>query len=66
MYTGEAIVKEGQYAYKYVVLEGRSVNDTVLDASFASTRQEYHAFVYLRDQAFQVDKLVSVSSLVSE
>ncbi len=66
MYTGEAIVKEGQYAYKYVVLEGNSINDTVLDASFASTRQEYHALVYLRDQAFQVDKLVSVSTTISE
>jgi hypothetical protein len=65
-YIGEAIVKEGQYAYKYVVLEENSVNDTVLDASFASTRQEYHALIYLRDHAFQVDRLVSVSTTVSE
>jgi hypothetical protein len=66
MYVGQAIVKEGQYAYKYVVLEGRGVNDTILDASFASTRQEYHALIYLRDQAFQVDRLVGVSTMVSE
>lgn len=66
MYTGEVIVKEGQYAYKYVVLEGNSINDTVLDASFASTRQEYHALVYLRDQAFQVDRLVSVTTIISD
>jgi len=66
MYIGEAVVKEGQYAYKYAVLEGNRVNDTLLDASFASTRQEYHALVYLRDQTFQVDRLVGVSHIISD
>ena len=63
LFTGQAIVKEGQYAYKYVVLQSNIIDDTILDASFASTIHEYHALVYLRDLNFQVDRLVSVSKV---
>jgi hypothetical protein len=66
MYTGQAIIKEGSYSYKYVTLEGNRVNDTILDASFASTRQEYHALVYQRDHTFLYDRLVSVANTTSE
>ena len=65
LFTGQAIIKEGQYAYKYVVLQSNVIDDTILDASFASTRHEYHALVYLRDMNFQVDRLVSVSTIQS-
>lgn len=65
-YTGEAIVKEGSYAYKYVTLDGRRVNDTYFDASFASTMQEYHTFVYRRDQTFQYDRLIEVERFFSD
>lgn len=66
MYTGQAVIKEGSYSYKYVTLEGNRVNDTILDASFASTRQEYHALVYQRDYTFLYDRLVSVANVLSE
>lgn len=66
MYTGEVIIKEGTYTYKYVTLEGNRVNNAVFDASFASTRQEYHTLVYHRDHTFQYDRLVSVTRVQSE
>ena len=65
LFTGQAIVKEGQYAYKYVVMQSNIIDDTILDASFASTIHEYHALVYLRYLNFQVDRLVSVSKVES-
>lgn len=65
-YTGQALAKEGQYAYKYVIVEGQRVNDVYFDASFASTRQEYHTMVYRRDQTFQFDRLIAVESIFSE
>lgn len=43
------IIKEGSYAYKYVLVEDNRVNDLAMDDSFVRTRQEYHAFVYYRD-----------------
>jgi hypothetical protein len=66
MYTGQAVIKEGSYSYKYVTLEGNRVNDTVLDASFASTRQEYHALIYQRDHTFLYDRLISVAQITSQ
>jgi len=66
VYTGQALVKEGQYAYKYVTVDGQRVNDVYFDASFASTRQEYHTLVYKRDQTFQFDRLLEIESLFSE
>lgn len=65
-FTTEAIVKEGQYSYKYVSLEGNRLNDLRFDASFASTVQEYHTLVYQRDQTFQIDRLVAIQRLFSE
>lgn len=43
------IIKEGSYAYKYVLVDGNKINDLAMDDSFVRTRQEYHAFVYYRD-----------------
>jgi hypothetical protein len=60
MYTGNAIAKEGTYTYKYVVRTGNRIDDLRFDASFASTRQEYHTLVYRKDFADQTDKLIAV------
>lgn len=65
-YTTEAVVKEGVYAYKYVTVENNRVNELRFDASFASTRQEYHTLIYRRDQAMQYDRLVLVGQFWSE
>jgi hypothetical protein len=60
LYTGNAVIKEGTYTYKYVTRTGNRIDDLRFDASFASTRQEYHTLVYRRDFADQTDRLVAV------
>ena len=48
-WQANGIIKEGSYAYKYVLIEDNRINDLAMDDSFVRTRQEYHAFVYYRD-----------------
>lgn len=43
------VLKEGTYRYKYVLLDEDGVNDLYFDDLFTNTRQEYHTFVYMRD-----------------
>ncbi|MCC5940134.1 MAG: DUF5103 domain-containing protein [Balneolaceae bacterium] len=43
------ILKEGVYRYKYVLMEDGRVDDLFFDDLFTNTRQEYHTFVYMRD-----------------
>ncbi len=57
-FTGSALVKEGIYDYKYVVLEDGIIDDLRLDASFADSRQEYAVLVYYRDPQEQFDRLL--------
>ncbi len=64
-FRGYALIKEGRYDYKYVVLEDGAINDLRLDAFFSDTRQEYHTFIYYRDQEIQADRLLSVGRVVS-
>lgn len=59
-YTGNALVKQGIYDYKYAVIENSTVNDLHLDASFADSRQIYHTFIYFSDPQLQADRLVKV------
>ncbi|MCH8494088.1 MAG: DUF5103 domain-containing protein [Balneolales bacterium] len=66
LYTGEVVVKEGRYSYKYVTVANHQVNSLRFDASFASTRQEYHTLVYLLDETFRVDRLVAVQRFQSD
>ncbi len=61
-YTGRALIKEGQYDYKYALVDRNRVDDLRLDASFASTAQEYTSFVYFRDPAHQVDRLLQMQT----
>ena len=44
-----AILKEGVYRYKYVLLEDGEIDDLYFDDLFTNTRQEYHTFIYMRD-----------------
>jgi len=48
-WTGNAIIKEGVYSYKYVVLDNNVIKDLSLDNSFTRNKQEYTTFVYYRD-----------------
>ncbi|MEX1270396.1 MAG: type IX secretion system plug protein domain-containing protein [Balneolaceae bacterium] len=44
-----AIIKQGQYNYKYVLLQNGKIDDLAFDDLFARGRQEYHAMVYMHD-----------------
>ncbi len=61
-YLGRALVKEGEYDYKYALVERGRIDDLRLDASFASTAQEYAAMVYFRDPGLQADRLLQLDS----
>lgn len=45
----EALIKQGGYRYKYVLFEDNQIQDLYFDDRFSRSRQEYHAFVYMRD-----------------
>ncbi|MEX1122036.1 MAG: type IX secretion system plug protein domain-containing protein [Balneolales bacterium] len=59
-YTGNAIIKEGIYDYTYAVVEDNLVDALRLDASFASSQQIYHSFIYFSDPQTQSDRLLKV------
>ncbi len=61
-YTGRALIKEGEYDYKYALVEKGHIDDLRLDASFASTAQEYASLVYFRDPRLQADRLLQLQS----
>ena len=61
-YLGRAIIKEGEYDYKYALVERGGIDDLRLDASFASTAQEYAAMIYFRDPGLQADRLLQLDS----
>lgn len=64
LWRGDALVKQGIYAYKYVRLESGSINDLALDQSFTNRRQEYLTLVYYRDPQRQFDRLLKVDRLI--
>jgi hypothetical protein len=57
-YVGRAVIKEGEYDYKYAIVERGQIDDLRLDASYASTAQEYTTLVYFRDPGLQADRLL--------
>lgn len=60
LWTTSAFIKQGEYAYKYVTVEGNQVNDLALDRSFTYRRQQYLTFVYFRDPVRHYDRLLKV------
>ena len=61
LWSGRAMAKQGEYAYKYVTLEDNRINDLSLDRSFTFTRQEYVTLVYFRDPTRHFDRLLRVA-----
>jgi len=61
-WVGRAIIKEGQYDYKYALVDRGRIDDLRLDASFSSTAQEYTTLVYFRDPGLQADRLLLLDS----
>ena len=62
----EAVVKEGIYRYKYVVVQNGRVNDLFFDDFFAGTSQQYHTFVYMYDSNRFYHRLLQVQSFFSD
>lgn len=53
-----ALVKQGQYAYKYVLVEEGTVKELISDQGFRQSPQQYTTFVYFRDPARNYDRLL--------
>ena len=60
-----AIIKEGTYSYKYVLIERDKVDDLFFDDLFGGTQQEYHTFVYMRDSREFYYRLLHVNHFTS-
>lgn len=66
LWTGEALIKQGTYAYKYVVVRNNRIDDLALDQGFLSNRQEYMTFVYFKDPDKNFDRLLKVDVIVRD
>lgn len=55
------IMKQGIYNYKYVWMENNRLDDLAFDDLFSGNRQEYHAFVYMRDSQQFYYRLLQVN-----
>lgn len=64
-WEGRALLKEGQYIYKYVILRQGTIDDLSLDQSFAPSNPEYIALVYYRDPARNYDRLLQVGRIIN-
>lgn len=61
-----AIIKQGDYKYKYVLVENEEIEDLYFDDQFINNRQQYHAFVYMRDSDDFYYRLLQVQTFFSE
>lgn len=63
--TGQ-IIKQGNYKYKYVVVEDGKIDDLYFDDQFTNNRQQYYSFVYMRDSKEFYYRLLQVQTFYSE
>ncbi|TYP94932.1 protein of unknown function (DUF5103) [Fodinibius salinus] len=66
LWKGNAIIKEGQYAYKYVTVSNNNINDLALDQLFVSSAQEYFTFIYYKDPDKNFDRLLKVDRTMKQ
>ncbi len=66
LWKGRAFVKQGQYAYKYVLVQNGRINDLALDQGFLSSQQEYLAFIYFKDPAQNYDRILKVDRIIRQ
>lgn len=65
-WEASAIIKKGRYKYKYVLFDGDEIDDLYFDELFTDNRQQYHAFVYMRDSKNFYYRLLQVQTFFSE
>lgn len=66
MWTGRALIKQGLYAYKYVIVEDKQVDDLALDQGFLSAQQEYLTFIYFKDPDKNFYRLLKVNRVIKQ
>lgn len=64
LWEGLALIKEGEYAYKYVILKDGKIDDLSLDQGFQSSSQSYLTLVYYRDPTRNFDRLLKVHQTI--
>lgn len=64
MWTAQALIKQGIYAYKYVIVENNQMDDLSLDQGFLSAQQEYLIFIYFKDPDKNFDRLLKVDRVL--
>jgi hypothetical protein len=62
----DQIIKKGTYKYKYVLFDGDEIDDLYFDERFTDNRQQYHAFVYMRDPQNFYYRLLQVQTFFSD
>ncbi|HEX6981988.1 MAG TPA: type IX secretion system plug protein domain-containing protein [Balneolaceae bacterium] len=65
LWIGHALIKQGEYAYKYVLVQNGVINDLALDQGFLAPSQEYLTFIYFKDPTHNFDRLLKVGRTVS-
>lgn len=60
-----ALIKQGQYAYKYIVIRNQQLDDLYFDSLFSRTEQEYLMLVYMRDNREFYDRLLQYGQFYS-
>jgi len=60
-----AIIKEGEYKYKYVMVKENEIDDLIFDPLFERTKQEYYVFVYQQDKNEFYDRLLQVNTVIA-
>lgn len=63
LWQGHALIKQGKYAYKYVLVHDNRINDLGLDQGYLSPAQEYFTFIYFKDPDQNFDRLLKVNRI---
>lgn len=65
-WTANAVIKKGNYKYKYVLVENEEIDDLYFDDQFTSNRQQYYSFVYMNDSDEFYYRLLQVQTFFSD
>lgn len=63
LWEAKTFIKEGRYAYKYVVLDNGKIDDLALDQGFQIQRGTYTTFIYYEDPSRSFDRLLQVNQI---
>ena len=64
LWEGQALIKQGQYTYNYVLVRKNKIDDLSLDNSFLSSQQEYLTFIYFKDPTHNYDRLLKIARTI--